>query len=226
MIIAFYPGAGGNKYLLSLNNRQWQTHGRYYDNEIINQLPFYRYLYNDSNVIVENALILTHCVHTPLLKKLWPDSKITVLLFDLKSCLRREWVLKGHNAYIDKLPGPDVLEFYDAIRDPSWPVITCVTDLDKLPCKIKKEFDTEYSTMINPTHPDAVLKKKYSIEIDSALANISWHKKYYSDYPLNLDYCDTLVDNNTISSFVFHMQKELDLYRSQVYDDCWKQLHE
>lgn len=226
MIIAFYPGAGGNKYLLSLHNRQWQTHGRYYDNQVINQPPFYRYLYNDSKSEIESGYILTHCVHTPLIKKLWPDKKITVLLFDLKSCLCREWMLKGHNAYIDKLSSPDMLELYVAIRDPSWPVITCVTDLYNLPCKIKKEFDTEYSTMINPTHPDAVLKKKYSIEIDSALANISWHKKYYNDYPLNLDYCDTLIDNHTTSSFVSHMQKELDLYRSQVYDDCWEQLHE
>lgn len=225
MIIAYYPGAGGNKYLLRLKNLQWQTYGRYYDNQI-EQSPFYRYLYNDSKVGVENDYILTHCVYTPLLKKLWPDKKITVLLFDLKLCLCREWMLMGHKDYVDQLPSPDPLELYDAIRDSSWPTLTCVSDLDNLPCKIKKEFDEEYSTMINPTQPDEVLKKKYSVEIDSALANISWHKKYYGDYPLNLDYCDTLVNNDSASNFVSHMQKELDLYRSQVYDDCWQQLHE
>jgi len=227
MIISFYPGAGGNKYHLSLNNQQWQTHGQYYDNQNISQPPFYRYLYADSKVNVENGYILTHCVNTPLLKKLWPDKKITVLLFDLKSCLRREWVLKGHDSYIDKLSSPDILELYNAIRDPSWPMISCVSDLENLPFNIRKELDAEYSCMmIDSTHHDAVLKKKYSIAIDSALANISWHKKYYSDYPLNLDYCDTLINDSNSSHFVSHMKIELNLYPNQVYDECWKILNE
>ena len=96
MIIAFYPGAGGNRYCQYLmGQRDFKTHTTY---DHVNDQKFeYRYLSADSN-LPNQELILTHCVNVPLLKKLFPkQTEIIVLQTNLEQSLKREWYLKDQH---------------------------------------------------------------------------------------------------------------------------------
>jgi len=94
MIIAFYPGAGGNRLYHYLNGkREFDSH-KTYDNLLSSQKPEYRHLTKDTIGLPNQELILTHCVNVPLIQKHFPGhNEIIVLIGDLNSCLRREWVL-------------------------------------------------------------------------------------------------------------------------------------
>jgi hypothetical protein len=95
MIIAFYPGSGGNRYYHYINGRSEFTANVTYDHLLQNQRFEYRYV--DSNSRLPNQeLILTHCVNVPLLQQLFPEQKeIVIIDADLDNSLRREWQLEG-----------------------------------------------------------------------------------------------------------------------------------
>jgi len=102
MIIAFYPGSGGNRYYHHINGRSEFKPQTAYDNHLIAQSSTYRYLDNDTIGLPDvPALILTHCVNVPLLKKHFPEHKeIVVIVADLDLCIKREWYLVDQ--HIDK----------------------------------------------------------------------------------------------------------------------------
>jgi hypothetical protein len=95
MIIAFYPGAGGNRYYHYTNGRKEFESNATYDHLLQNQKFEYRYIDSNSQ-LTDCELILTHCVNVPLLRKLFPTQKeIVVITGDLDQCLKREWQLAG-----------------------------------------------------------------------------------------------------------------------------------
>ena len=96
MIIAFYPGAGGNRFYHRLQGQTLFDPRTTYDHLLKTQKMEYRYLTTDSVGIVDQPLILTHCVNVPLLKQHWPEqTEIVVIQSDLDASLKREWTLAG-----------------------------------------------------------------------------------------------------------------------------------
>jgi len=94
MIIAFYPGAGGNRLYHYLNGQREFVPHKTYDDSLSSQKPEYRHLTNDTIGLPNQELILTHCVNVPLIQKHFPGHlEIIVLTADLNLCLRREWEL-------------------------------------------------------------------------------------------------------------------------------------
>jgi len=101
MIIAFYPGAGGNRYYHYLQGLTDFVPNKTYDTSLSQRFE-YRYLDQDSAGLPDQELILTHCVNVPLLLRLFPDHKdIHVIVADLDSCIQREWQLEDQ--YRDKM---------------------------------------------------------------------------------------------------------------------------
>ncbi len=225
MIIAYYPGAGGNRYLRMLQGHEWTKPHQGYDDLVTDQKHHHRYLYADSK-IENSGVILTHCMNTPLIKKICPHREITVIIGDMKSCLRREWCLYGHARYCDRVhpTNQDILELYRAVRDPNWPEIENIEDIADLPAKIKTEFQQFQSALaarIWPVDPLAKLKKEYDDGLESAYATIQWHQDYYRLYPLDLSHCDTVIDIDEQNHFASVMKPELARYSSEIFDRCW-----
>jgi hypothetical protein len=229
MIVAFYPGAGGNRYLRMTQDKEWQLHGRSYDDVVRNQSSLNRYIYPDREYSITDDVILTHCVNTKLIRNTWPNHAITVIIMDLQPCLRREWILHGHERYLGKVDQTkiDKIDLYNAIKDASWPQVEHPQDIALLPGHIQQEFDIAYSKMIDPvTDVCGNLKKEYSQKIDSACSQIQWHRDYYETYPLDLSCCDTVIDLKDNTRFSHLMQQELSLYPSEIFDRCWAMIHD
>jgi len=98
MIIAFYPGAGGNRYycyLMGLTDFLPQTT---YDYLLKNQNFKYRYLDQNSIGLTDQPVILTHCVNVPLIRKHFPEHKeIIVIKSNMEKSLKREWYLEDQH---------------------------------------------------------------------------------------------------------------------------------
>ena len=62
MIIAFYPGAGGNRYQRMMQNLEWQQSNTSYDAVNAGQDFNNRYLFDDA-VNTNQDFILTHCLN-------------------------------------------------------------------------------------------------------------------------------------------------------------------
>jgi len=92
MIIAFYPGGGGNRYYHYLQGRRDFDQLTTYDSLLTDQEFSYRYLTSDSS-LPDQELILTHCVNAPLLRRLFPAHTITIIESDLDASIQREWFL-------------------------------------------------------------------------------------------------------------------------------------
>jgi organic radical activating enzyme len=93
MIIAFYPGAGGNRYYHYLSGRRDFRPHTTYDHLLKFQEFEYRYLDNCS-CLPDRELILTHCVNVPLLRRLFPaHTEIIVIKSNLNQSIQREWYL-------------------------------------------------------------------------------------------------------------------------------------
>jgi hypothetical protein len=107
MIIAFYPGSGGNRYYQYLMGRRDFEMQTTYDHLLKTQAFEYRYLSADSK-LPDQKLILTHCVNVPLLRQLFPNqTEIIVLQANLDLSLKREWFLEDQHRDKDM---PDKLE--------------------------------------------------------------------------------------------------------------------
>jgi organic radical activating enzyme len=105
MIIAFYSGAGGNRYYQMLQGVREFAPATTYDHLLRTQNTAYRYPENNST-LANMPLILTHCMNVPLLKLLWPEHEVHVILCDRHAGLRREWVLAGQHRE-NNMPDPE-----------------------------------------------------------------------------------------------------------------------
>ena len=162
MIIAFYPGAGGNRYyhyLLGERNFQSQTT---YDHLLQSQEFEYRYLDN-SSCLSDQEIILTHCVNVPLLQQLFPNhSEIVVIKSNLNQSLQREWYLEG-----------------------------------------------QYRN------------KDMSNKLENARAHVTYHNRYYAQYPMDITGATVVVDiNNDRTEFTDIMEAELESINSVEYQQA------
>jgi hypothetical protein len=231
MIIAFYPGAGGNRYQRMMQNLEWQQPGITYDAVNPGQDFNNRYLLDDA-VNTNKDFILTHCLNTTHLQNKIPGHDIVFVVGDLKACLQREWQLAGHNRYIKKQTVPDLhrLDHYNAIKDASWPVCASIDELGDLPKHILQEVDQDYKKIVKQHQPAAdvlrMLETTAINKVNSSYEIIKWHKEYYSTYPVEFSSKDTVIDIATgTDNFSITMQHELSLCNSEIFNDAWNKLN-
>jgi hypothetical protein len=232
MIIAFYPGAGGNRYQRMMQNLVWQQSNISYDAINPGQDFKNRYLLSES-VNTDRDFILTHCLNKTHLQNKIPGHNIIFIIGDLKACLQREWLLAGHNLYIKKQTDQILhrLEHYNAIKDAAWPVCISHDELDNLPRHILQEVDQDYKKIVKRQQPAGdilrMLETAAINKVNSSYEIIKWHKEYYSTYPVEFSSKDTVIDISTgTEDFSITMQYELNLYSSEIFDLAWSKLHE
>ena len=148
MIIAYYPGAGGNRFLQRMLGNQWSQPDQSYDLTNPGQIPEHRYL-TETSQPKSITHTLTHCMNSAKIQQVFPGQPMVFLKSDLARSLQREWVLHGHERFCRKttVVVPNRLEHYCAIRDPSWPDITTIEQLKDLPELIHQEVDRDYATV-------------------------------------------------------------------------------
>jgi hypothetical protein len=231
MIIAFYPGAGGNRYQRMVQNFEWQKSNISYDTVNQGQDFNNRYLLGDASNIYRD-FILTHCLNKTHLQNKIPGHDIIFILGNLKSCLQREWRLAGHDRYIKKQMVPDLhrLDHYNAIKDVTWPMCVSLDDLDTLPKHILQEVNQDYKKIVKRQQPGtdilSMLETAAIDKVNSSYEIIKWHTEYYSTYPVEFSNKDTVIDIATgTDDFSITMQHELNLYNSEIFNDTWNKLN-
>jgi hypothetical protein len=232
MIIAFYPGAVGNRYLQRLLGKKWNDLNKSYDINNIEQCYEHRYLTTDV-IKPSSEYVLTHCLNSNRIQQLLPALPVVVIKSDLKSSLRREWILHGHQRYMNKNIKNTVsrLDHYCAIKDPSWPDIFNESEIDQLPVNILKEVSIDYCRVVTNTYsvPGSLVELTQSLvnKINSAYEIISWHINYYYQlYPVDIAAQQIIDIDNDDNEFSELMRQELSLYQSEIFDQVWNTLNE
>jgi hypothetical protein len=232
MIIAYYPGAGGNRFLRRMTGNDWTHFNKSYDSHNPEQSYEHRYL-TDPVAVPRSDHALTHCMNSQQIQHCFPTIPVVFIRSDLQASLRREWILHGHQRYIDRAVKNTVsrLEHYYAIKDPAWPEISIESEIDQLPNDILQEVISDYRKIINdhPAVPDSLVTLTQSMidRVNSAYEIICWHKQYYTTYPVDFSAAHQVVDiDNDDNEFSQLMQKELSLYQSEIFDQVWKSVNE
>ena len=233
MIVAFYPGAGGNRYLRRLTSKDWTRPGISYDSFNIEQLFENRYLL-ETPPVRKTDHILTHCLNSDRIQEMHPNTPIVFIKTDLQKSLRREWILYGHQRFVDKQGKHAIsrLEHYKAIQDPAWPLVNNIEQLNALPEKILKEVIEDYTKLVNNHGPASLgileqLTQDCVAKINSAYEIITWHLDYYKKYTLDFSNASEIIDiDNNHDDFSIVMQKELELYSSEIFDQVWNKINE
>jgi len=232
MIIAFYPGAGGNRYLQRLLGKNWTQPGRSYDLNNAGQKYEHRYLI-DHIPQTDSQHILTHCMNSKKIQQAFPAQPIVFINSKLQISLQREWALHGHQRFQDQLVKKDIskLEHYAAIRDPAWPDVSTEDQIDQLPVNIKQEVQIDYAKVIDNevTVPSvlAQLTRNTINKINSAYEIITWHRAYYEKYPVNFSGAEQVIDlDDGDNEFCSLMKTELSQYQSEIFDQVWDAIDE
>jgi hypothetical protein len=233
MIIAFYPGAGGNRYLRMLQKLEWNSLNRAYDKLVTDQEYKHRYLLDNVGNCDNQDFILTHCLNEAHIRSKFPNHEIVFIIGDLKKCLQREWALAGHERYIQKNTNThheyDRIEHYYAFKDKSWPMCLTVEDITNLPPSILTEVNQDFEKNQKKHKSDGPLmdlKNSIIDKVDSAYEIICWHKNYYEQYPMVVSNESNIIDiatNNDVFSKT--MQQELELYNSEIFNEVWNTLN-
>jgi hypothetical protein len=233
MIIAFYPGAGGNRYLKKMTGQEWITPGVSYDNQVLGQLYLHRYLLENQTPEKNNGHILTHCMNSARIQQMFPDTPIVFINSSIQQSLRREWQLAGHARFLNKKIKSVIsrLEHYNQIKDPSWPELTSNDQLKSLPDWILTEINIDYNKIVNNVIdvPGMLydLTQQCIDEINSAYEIITWHLDYYQKFPTDFSGATQILDiDREQTDFSLVMQQELGLYQSQIFDRVWKKINE
>lgn len=231
MIVAFYPGAGGNRYLQMLQGHDWTQSKVSYDKSNPEQIYSYRYLI-DQVPRPGAECTLTHCMNGIKIAKDLEDSHIVFIHSNMQQSLRREWILHGHRRFVGKQIKNSVsrLEHYQAFRDTAWPDIQTIEQLDNLPYEILKEVNADYKNINNQTNAVpgmlAQLTQHYIDQINSAYEIITWHRDYYQRWPVDFSNATKIIDINTgTDEFCVFMRKEMSLYHSEVFDSVWDHIY-
>lgn len=231
MIIAFYPGAGGNRYLKMSQGHHWTEPNISYDKS--NPEQMYRYRYLIEQVPQPSAeYTLTHCMNSNKIAEELGDHHTVFIHSNMQQSLRREWILHGHQRFVEKQIKSSVsrLEHYQAFRDAAWPNIQTIEQLNNLPLEILKEVNADYDKINNQTGAVpgilAQLTQQYIDQINSAYEIISWHRDYYQRWPVDFSNAAKVVDIDTSTDeFCVFMRKELSLYQSEVFDSVWDRIY-
>lgn len=226
MVVACYPGAGGNRYLRMSKKLDWKGFGRSYDDRSPDQFFGNRYL-EDPNYVDDD--ILTHNMDYKTITKYFPSHEIVFILGDLKKCLRREWLLAGHQRYQQKhqiISEFDRVEHYRSYRDHAWPNVYTINELQALPQQILNEVNADYENLTQSYKDLKSITKELIVKAESAHEMITWHLEYYKRFPLDFSgNCRSVIDiENDDVEFARVMKQELDLYHSDIFDEVWSSI--
>jgi hypothetical protein len=232
MIIAFYPGAGGNRYLQKLLGNDWAKPHTSYD-QLNHQQYAHRYLL-DHMPQTESQYILTHCMNSQKIQQTFPGHAIVFIKSNLQPSLQREWALYGHRRFLDQKIKNTVsrLEHYMAFRAPAWPRIDTEDQIDQLPENIKQEVHADYDKVVSDTVVPVLsvlsqLTRDTVDKINSAYEIIQWHLDYYNKYPVNFSGAEQVIDIDADGNeFCQLMQTELSRYHSEIFDQVWSTIDE
>lgn len=235
MIIAFFPGAGGNRYLRRLLEKEWTTTDRSYDMEFRDQRFQYRYLNGTLTRKLTSVHVLTHCMNSKKIRQVFPNQPIVFIKSDLHVSLQREWALHGHKRFEEKIKEEietqSRLEHYIAIKDPLWPKINNLRELAELPDSIQKEVKMDYDKVAS-TRSQKVSGVLESItmqiigKINSAYETIRWHEDYYKTYPVDFSAAESVINIDADNlDFCRVMKQELARYNSEIFTEVWNALH-
>lgn len=232
MVIAYFPGAGGNRYLQRLLKRGWTSPGISYDLHSKDQNLQHRYLIG--NVAPEHGpYVLTHCMDIKKIKKFFQDMPVVFIKSRLQVSLQREWSLHGHRNFQKQTEVGHVskLEHYCAVRDSTWPLITSEDQLAHLPQHIQQEINADYfkiiSAQTNTTTKLSRLTKNIISQINSAYETIAWHRDYYQTYPADFTGADQIIDIDSDNlDFCAVMRQEFQRYHSDIFSQAWDAVHE
>jgi hypothetical protein len=232
MVIAFFPGAGGNRYLQMLLGNDWQHLGISYDFKNHDQHFDYRYLLDNVSES-DSKYTLTHCMNSNKIADLFPSREITFIVSDLKQSLKREWMLNGHDRFLKKQikTTPSRLEHYRAYKDDAWPDVDSEYQLDNLAEYILKEVNQDFKHLISDNFPVpgtmAQITQECIAEINSAYEIITWHQRYYQTVGLDYSAATNVVDISTdCDEFSTLMRTELELYQNNIFDRVWNKINE
>lgn len=232
MIVAFYPGAGGNRYLQRLLGNDW-THPHISYDLKNTQLYSHRYLL-DHVPQTDSQHILTHCMNSQKIQETFPGHSVVFIKSDLQASLQREWALHGHQRFIDKTTKNSVsrLEHYRAFQAPNWPDIYSEDQIDQLSANIRQEIQLDYDKVVNNTI-DTVpgiltqLTQNTIGKINSAYEIIRWHLDYYDQYTVDFAGAEQVIDIDADSNeFCLLMQVELGRYQSEIFKQVWDAVYE
>ena len=218
MIIAFYPGGCGNRYLRYLQNKEYQTLQTSYD-KFIMQKEEHRFLLNSGQIKTDNStIILTHCLNIDKIKYHFPfENKIIAIKTDYKRSLKRQWMLDGVNLYLKKKTNYNRLDIYNSIKQTTWPIISEEKDLVLLTNDIKSELDKAID--VHDYYSGSTF-----VGISSAFESIKYHHLYYKQFPTTIFESEEvkIIDCEfSGTDFAKLVSKELSLYESSVYDFAW-----
>lgn len=215
MVVGFYPGAGGHRYCLSLNQQEYQTPNAIYD--LAPTDANNRYTTWDS-VSNHRGPTTTHCVNAPVMKNAYQHhDEFVIIKADLKKCLHREYQLIGIQRYNTNLVSEStdsfILEHYQAVRDSTWPECSTVAQYEKLDLDIRKEVEYNRNQISN------------NVNFLAAEATINFHLTYYAKYPIET-YGATVVDiDNDDTEFCATMRQELATPCDDAFESAWEQAH-
>lgn len=221
MIIGYYPGGGGNRYHEYLNNRPFSKSDIAYD--FLTTVKC-RGLYLDSENQLQgitDKYILTHCVNFNRIHQQSGRRDVIVIGTSLKDSLCREWSIKGKYKpmfFPDALSDDDfLLEVYQAIKDPAWPILNHINDYKQLPKIIRDEVELKFDDNKTKTSQQGV----YNF-LTAAYTAIIWHHNLYKKYPLDPgsgQYVDVESDSTEFGKV---MRKELELYKNnKLFNFAW-----
>ena len=218
-VIAFYPGAGGNRYLNYLNNKEYQTLNKNYDYSVKNQLVEHRYLLNGVNKYNKDYdYKLTHCLNQERIVEIFEPDNIILIKSDFKKSLSRAYKIHGLELYSRLYKTPHynevILSVYNDIKDKSWPVINDINEFIKLDTFIQHEVTNFIS---NHTSND---------NVNFAWSVISWHHEYYDFFRPSIITDDIVTIPDSDSEFSCIMNTELSNYNDDIFEFCWNMFNQ
>jgi len=155
MIIAFYPGAGGNRYIQYITNREYTAPKIAYDNK--NPMPPFHDRYLLDQITLTGKYDLIHCVNYSKIIEMLGSVDITFIKADYKQSLRRGWIL--NESYKTTLSQVDSAWAYITWHDEYYkkypfdegpaPVIDITNDNTNFTTTIKKELSNHSSKIFD-----------------------------------------------------------------------------
>lgn len=215
-VIAFYPGGGGNRYLLSLLEQEFSTLGVTYDKQFSSQLKSLRWLMGKIDAPL-TTYCLTHCMNATHIENTLSPKNIIFIDTDLQQSLQRQWYHNGIRLYRENLSNTTLLSdqillCYQDIKDPSWPTIYSIEDFNNLEPHARNE-------VIETMQINAV-----PLELGSAWETINWCCQYYNKYPVEFKNHQVVsILDDTLYAKV--MREELARYQSEIFSFCWDIYH-
>jgi hypothetical protein len=114
MIVAFYPGSGGHRYKLFLQNQFFSKRGGNMHHE-----PMHIQYAEEHTVATQlfdtDTIQLTHTLNTAIIKRLWPGHEIRKIKFDFKRSLCREWEVEMKYHWNHRTHKEQVAQMFDMI---------------------------------------------------------------------------------------------------------------